>query len=500
MKIIKVFSFLIFVLLPFNLFALDLFSKDEPIRDGLNVFKLSDVFTEIYEKLDDVQWNGKSTEIALESLANIHPKAQIEVVSERIVLLWGDNLIANYPLPDKKDWNSYGQITTAFVLRMREKDARLHSMDETNIYNAVVKALLAGIDEKGGYIFAEDEKREDELKILTSLGFEGGRDERSNFRVTGVFKGSPADIAGINQGDIISEINGERVSVMSDSDLRSVLNGYNSGTVKVKLLTPTGNKNVSLRRASVMLADADVIHRVGNTSKILEIVIHNISENAVDIVNEALAKYQDVEGIVLDLRTSTGENEKSAAKLAGLFIGQRPVMVISEAPEDDLQVIPGGNAVTNLPVVVLISDSTRGMAEALASAFYENRRGLLVGTPTAGRARMPGRIHLTNGGILELLTKSIKTGNGNALDGRGVFPLICLSNIRGNSEKEAFFVNITNGTFNIHDYNQDDNPDVNALRRGCPNIVSGSDEDAMAIAVGVEILANKIIYSQLMGL
>jgi len=500
MKILRIFSFLVFVLLPFNLFAADLFFESEPVRDGLNVFQLSDVFSEIYEKLDEIQWGGKNEEIVLESLQNLNPKAQIEVVGERIVLVWGDNLIANFPYPEKKDWQSYGQITTAFVLRMREKDARLHALDETGIYNAVVKALLAGIDENGSYIFAEDEKKQEELKILTSLGFEGGRDERSNFRITGVFKGSPADVSGMNQGDIISEINGERVSNMSDSDLRAVLNGYNSGTVKVKLLTPKGNKNVALRRASVVLADADIVHRVGNGAKVLEIIVHNISDNAVDIVNEALARYQDVEGIVLDLRTTGGEDEKAAAKLAGLFVGQKPVMVIAETPDDELQVIPGGNAVTNLPLVVLISDSTRGMAEAIAANFYENRRGVLVGTPTAGHARMPGRIYLKNGGILELLSKPVKTGNGNILDGRGVFPLVCLSSINGNAEKEALFINIMNGNFNGHDYNMDENPDVKALRRACPNITSGSDEDAMAIAVGVEILANQVVYNQLMGL
>lgn len=499
MKIAKIFLLFAFVLFPGHLIAAD-FLFDEPVQTGINVTNASNVFTEIYEKLDKIQWSNKNAKISLESLTGLHPKAEVVPSGERLVLVWGDNIIANMPKPEMNDWETYGQITTAFVVRMRERDARLRALDETGMYNAVVKALLRGVGESGSYILPDNEKIEDELKILTTLGFEGGRDERGNFRITGVFKGGSADISGIKEGYIISEINGERVSNMSDADLRSVLNGYNSGTVKVKLLTPYGNKNVALRRASIVLADADIVYRDGNKSKLLEIIVHQVSDSTVDIVNEALAKHPDIDGIILDLRVSGGNDEKAAAKLAGLFVGQQSVMIISEPGFDDLEVIPGGNAVTDVPVVVLISDSTHGMAETIASTLYENNRGLLIGTPTSGHVRMAGRIPLSNGGVLELLNKSVKTGRGNMLDGRGMFPLVCLSNIQNTREQQTFFVNVINGQFETKDYNKDTNTDIKSLRRACPVIVSGNDEDVMAVGVAAEILTEKILYNQLMGL
>jgi carboxyl-terminal processing protease len=309
-------------------------------------------------------------------------------------------------------------------------------------------------------------------------------------------------MADLHQGDIISEINGQRVSEMSDGDISGILSGYNSGTSKLKLLTPFGNRYVTLRRATVVLADADIIHRGSNetTDGILEIIVHKISDGAVNIVNEALAKYNDIGGIILDLRTSMGDDEKAAAKLAGLFIGQKPVMIVSETAVDELEVVPGGDAVTDKPLVVLISDTTRGTAEALAASIYEQKRGVLIGTPTAGRARIATLIDLNNGGVLELLNKSVKTGNGNILDGRGVFPLVCLSNIRSNSQQQVFFLNVMNGDFNAHDYNKDKNVNVKALRKACPNITSGDDEDALADAISAKILTDKKIYEELMGL
>lgn len=482
--------------------ASEIFHDDVKVVDGINVREVSDVFADIYEKLDGVNWAGKSVDIAIEGLEKLNPNAHIAATGERAVLVWGDELIANYPYPGAKDWKSYGEITTALLLKMREKDEQLRSLHDAGLYQVVVNALLSSVDQNGSYIYSKDAIKDNDTRILTSIGFDGGRDFRDNFRITGVYKDSPADVAGIHEGDIISEVNGQRVSAMSDADMSAVLSGYNSGTVKLKLLTPFGNRNVTLRRATVVLADADIIHRSKNetTGSILEIVVHKVSNGAVDIINEALNKHDDVDGIVLDLRTAAGDDEKAAAKLSGLFIGQSPVMRIAETAVDELEIVPGGDAITEVPVVVLISDTTRGVSEAIAAAFYENKRGVLIGTPTAGRSRIASHIDLKNGGVLELLNKSVKTGSGNILDGRGVFPLVCLSNIRSNQQKEVFFLNILNGKFNAHDYNKKKDVDVKALRKACPNITSGIDEDSMASGVSMKILTDKKIYKELMGL
>ena len=490
------------VFCPGMLLASELFHDDAKVVDGIDVHAASDVFADIYEKLDGVNWAGKNIDVAIEALEKINQKAHIASTGERAVLVWGDELIANYPYPENKDWKAYGEITTALVLKMREKDEQLRSLPQSSLYEVVVNALMSSIDQNGSYIFSRDAINDGDMRILTSIGFDGGRDFKSNFRITGVYKDSPADIAGIREGDIISEVNGKRVASMSDADMGAVLSGYNSGTVKIKLLTPFGNRNVTLRRATVVLADADIIHRAKNetTDGILEIVVHKISDGAVDIINEALNKYSDIGGIVLDLRTAKGDDEKAAAKMAGLFMGAVPVMRISETAVDELEIVPGGDAITSAPVVVLISDNTGGTSEAIASAFYENKRGVLIGTPTAGRSRIATLIDLKNGGVLELLNKSVKTGRGNVIDGRGVFPLVCLSNIRNTQQREAFFLNIINGEFNARDYNNDKNVDIKALRKACPNITNGEDEDAMATAVSTQILTNKTIYKNLMEL
>ena len=500
MRIINLFTcmFLSWVVMPAC--ADSLFFEDEPVQDGLNVFDVSATFADIYEKLDGVKWGGKNINVAIESLENLNSNAHIAATDERVVLVWRDAIIANYPRPADNDWNAFGEITTALVLKLRANDPVLHAASTSEMYQLVVDSLMRGIDENGRYIYSRAAEIAEDGRILTSVGLTGVRDARGNWRVDGVFKDSPADVAGMRAGDLIVAINGRAVAEMSDAELAAVMTGFNSGTAKIKLLTPSGDRDVVLRRASIVLADADVVHRSdADAGAILEIVVHKVSDNAASIINEALAKYSDVSGIILDLRAATGDDERAAAKLAGLFIGAKPVMRIVETAMDEVEVVPGGSAATDAPVVVLMSNMTRGTAEAIVAAFYENARGVLVGTPTAGSARIASRINLENGGALELLNKSIKTGTGRQIDGRGIFPIVCLSNIRSVNQQNAFFLNVINNDFNAKDFNQDPDVDAESVRRGCPVITSGADEDALSMAVAVKILTDSKVYNRLVA-
>ena len=501
MRILKRLFILAFAIGMTPCFADSMFFPDEKIQDGLPVFEMSKNFADVYEKLNGVKWGGKNLNVAIESLENLNPSAHIAATDERVVLVWDDKIVANFPRPAKDDWIAFGEITTALILKMRAHDVYLKSLTENETYQYVVGAIMRGLDENGRYIFSKEAQITEDGRLLTSVGMDGTRDERGNFRVDGVFKGAPADTAGISAGDLIVQINGKLVRNMSDSELAAVLSGFNSGTSKIKILSPSGSKDVVLRRATVIVADADIVHRSNAESGgILEIVVHKVSDGAVDIIKNALNTYSDVEGIILDLRASSGDDEKAAAKLAGLFVGDTPVMRIVETAMDEIEVVPNTKPISEAAVVVLISDQTRGTAEAIASAFYETKRGVLVGTPTAGNARIATVIDLNNGGALELLNKSVKSGQGNVIDGRGVFPIVCLSNIRSNQQQNAFFLNVINGDFNARDFNKEKDINVQDVRRGCPIIASGTDEDALSMAVSVKILTDMKIYNGLIDL
>ena len=67
-------------------------------------------------------------------------------------------------------------------------------------------------------------------------------------------------------------------------------------------------------------------------------------------------------------------------------------------------------------------------------------------------------------------------------------------------QQSAFFLNVVNNDFRSHDYNADDKVDADAVRRGCPVITSGEDEDLLARSVAIKILTDKTVYSRLLNM
>ncbi|MDR3208632.1 MAG: hypothetical protein LBT45_02165 [Rickettsiales bacterium] len=481
--------------------AAEIFAADEPVVGGLPVLEMSDVFADIYEKLDGVKWGGKDIRIAIEAIENVAPDCKIAATDNRVVVLHKDTIVGNWPRPTDGNWKEFGQVTTAIILKLREVRPNLAKMDVPALYKATVSALMRGIDENGRYIYSKKEMGANDPHVLTSLGIAGVRTSSGDYVLNTIFKGSPADSAGLVDGDILISANGTPLRDLSDMEVLGLFNGFSSGTIKVKAVgADRKEKSATLRRASIVIADADIVllGPKGADKAILEIIIHKISDNSVEIVVEALNKHKkQIGGVYLDMRGATGEDELSMAKMAGLFLGQVPVARIAAEASEEVEVIPGGDAVVGVPVVVAVSNATNGTAEGLAFAFYENYGGVIIGMPTAGRARLMTKIDLENGGSLELLNRVMKSGKNRTIDGRGFFPPVCLSNIRTSAQKDVFLVAVKNHEWNNRDFNEDESVAPKAIRKGCPNIKSGADEDNAAMAVAMDILMQSEVYKKL---
>lgn len=126
-----------------------------------------------------------------------------------------------------------------------------------------------------------------------------------------------------------------------------------------------------------------------------------------------------VEGGILDLRFSGGDDFASVPAMASLVLSEkRPVLDYGEGVKES-----EGNAVLGkIPWVVLANGETSGSAEALAVVLRRLDAAVLMGETTAGRASRMTTFTLRDGRTLEIATQPTKTGDGQVLDGRGMKP------------------------------------------------------------------------------
>jgi|GEM_PF-177821 len=132
-----------------------------------------------------------------------------------------------------------------------------------------------------------------------------------------------------------------------------------------------------------------------------------------------LSNKRKLSGLIVDLRFANGQDYGAATEAADLFFSQdQPLLKWSDTTSRSTVKT---NAIT-LPVALLVNKRTAGSAEALAAALRQAKLGLVIGSPTAGQARVFRNFTLSNGWQLKIAADSIETGDGQVISGKGLTP------------------------------------------------------------------------------
>ena len=126
-----------------------------------------------------------------------------------------------------------------------------------------------------------------------------------------------------------------------------------------------------------------------------------------------------ISGLIFDLRFANGLNYEAAAETADAFLPTESILldlggskVRSTAKSKPIQV----------PVVVLVNQETSGAAEALAAIIRQSHVGMVLGSPTRGRAFVFKQFQLSNGQAVRIATASVKTADGIELGAKSLPP------------------------------------------------------------------------------
>jgi hypothetical protein len=128
-------------------------------------------------------------------------------------------------------------------------------------------------------------------------------------------------------------------------------------------------------------------------------------------------------GLVLDLRYSQGDGYSAAAKLIDRFIkGGEPLLKLGTNEIRSTE----KSAPLDLPLAVLANKETRGAAEALAALVRNTGTGLVIGSTTAGEARLFETFTLSTGQQLKIGTVPILVGE-KPIPAKGLVPDIAVT-------------------------------------------------------------------------
>lgn len=155
------------------------------------------------------------------------------------------------------------------------------------------------------------------------------------------------------------------------------------------------------------------------------------------LLKEALSKFKDAPGLILDLRSNGGGDGREGLKVAGYFFDEKTPVArlvtrsgktpsalfgLVSFPKEFQAGERGGRLYSN-PVVVLVNEGTGSTAELIANALHERGRAHVVGTQSCGCVLgVLDHRELKGGGDLAVSEIAFVTPDGRKLEGEGVKP------------------------------------------------------------------------------
>ena len=335
-----------------------------------------------------------------------------------------------------------GFVRNAFVDDERALRAEIVDSIKDNFYKPVadsqirdgsLKGIVDGLgDQFSAYITPAQAKAFEEA---VEGKFDGVgvsvEEDRRGLKVTRVFEGSPAEKAGIEQGEFVTAVNGSSIAGLSSKVATAKIKGKAGTRVKLQVVDPKRARvrTLELTRARIDVPVAEGRLRSRDGRSLAVVSLAGFSSGAHGKLRQEMDELlrRGAEGLLLDLRGNPGGLIDEAVLVSSQFVedglitftkGRTKPRREFEASED-VDAIDGG-----IPVVVLVDGGSASAAEIVTGALRDTKRATVVGTRTFGKGVFQDVERLSNGGVLEITAGEYFLPKGENIGHKGVVPEI----------------------------------------------------------------------------
>ena len=294
----------------------------------------------------------------------------------------------------------------------------------------IVDGALAGTaysfgDPYTAYIPAENsEEFMADLDLdFTGIGVYITADTTDNtISVVSAIAGSPAEAAGLVEGDKILEIEGEPITGEQLDEASSRIKGEPGTPVTLTVL----KKGESEPQQMVINREHVQIETVTSEmlpNKIGFIRISQFSKNTYDEFVEqfnALVE-QEMSALILDLRNNPGGRLDIAVNIADSFIEEGNIVYTLDrnGRKEELNATPES---VDVPMVILTNSGSASASEVVAGALRDHGKAVTLGEKTFGKGVVQTTMGMQDGSIIKVTTSRYYSPNGVCIDQTGIEP------------------------------------------------------------------------------
>jgi carboxyl-terminal processing protease len=246
-----------------------------------------------------------------------------------------------------------------------------------------------------------------------------GEEDSRIVSVQRVFPNTPAEDAGVREGDRILSISDSSAVEWGLNKVSERLRGTPGTKVNVVFARPEVREpiKITFTRRVVRIPAVAFSLVVGGVGYI---PLQTFNENATEELEAAVKRLlsQGARSFVLDLRGNGGGIVDQSLAVASVFLrdSQEIVSVRSRGEAPEISRAEGGNLVPGAPLIVLTDGGSASASEIVAGALQDHDRALVLGSTTFGKGLVQSLYRLDGGYSLKITTGTWYTPSGRSIN------------------------------------------------------------------------------------
>lgn len=301
------------------------------------------------------------------------------------------------------------------------------------INESLLKTMLSdgyveGIGDRYSYYMTSSEYveyKEEEKGNKRGIGIIAVYDSKNNgIYVSEVSEGSPAQLQGIQKGDLITEVDSVKVSSSNYKELMQSLEGERLTNVQVTYKHEGTSNTVSIAKGySAQTVYYSIYNDVGY------IKITAFYSTTVEQLKEALEymSKKDVKSVIFDVRNNDTGLISDVVKCIDILVpvateGTNAIATAVDKNEKAIETFTSDSSSSGFAMVVLVNSNTSGAAELFACDLRDFGIAQLVGDKTAGNGTMQKIFELDDGSAIALTVAKILPYKSGDFNGVGIEP------------------------------------------------------------------------------
>lgn len=298
-------------------------------------------------------------------------------------------------------------------------------VDKDTMVDGIFKGMVESLGDPYSEYYSKEELEslyQDSFGVYYGVGAYVSLDTTTGLaKVSGIIADSPAEEADLRAEDIIYKVDDVDVTGMSLQETVSLIKGDENTTVKLTLIRDGKEIEKEVTRRKV---ESPTVNFKMLDDGMAYIQITEFDTVTVDQFTEAMAmaRGNDMKGLILDLRSNPGGNLSSVVSIAKQMLPKGLIVYTEDRDGNREEYSCDGSKELDVPMVVLVNGNSASASEILAGAIKDYGIGTLVGTTTFGKGIVQRPIELSDGSAVKLTISSYYTPNGINIHGIGIEP------------------------------------------------------------------------------